>query len=378
MNRRDFLISGLAAGSSALAYGLKPQIQDRVNRVLYDIAQERKDHPLYFDALTFLSGDDADIRRSGLSGFIWDISKGRIEENRYIREINPTLKYMAETLKFLRSNDLGLFLAVKGSSITEAHRNGKTAVIFQSQSAEPFTNDLEMMNVFYEMGLRISQMTHHYGNDFAGGALVKEWTGLTELGYNAIEKMCELGIIPDLSHANEILADDILKTSTIPVIASHTGCRALVNNARCLPDKIIKGIADSGGVVGIFAMSFWLTEENTATNESYIKQIEHVINVGGADAVGISNDYSIAGQPEGVRNNNDNSKVAPLYHPWWKQHEGILGFEKLPEHVFIPDMNNVRRMFVIQKELEKRKYLTTDIEKIMGGNWVRVFTDVLG
>ena len=379
MKRREFLKAGLAAGGTVIMpAGNSSAHQDITAPQFYQTTQEKQSHPLYFDALTFPGSDYSDIRKSGLSGFIWDISIGTVINNKYIRAMKPTLKNMAQLLNFLRNNEHGLFLAVKGSEITEAQKNEKTAVIFQSQSAEIFDDDLDMINVFYEMGLRISQMTHHYGNEFAGGSLVKEWTGLTKPGISAVEKMCELGIIPDLSHANEVLAEDILRTSILPVIATHTACRAIVNNARCIPDKIIKGIADSGGVVGIFAMSFWLTNEDKPTCESYIRQIEHVINTGGIDSVGISNDYTIAGQPDGVKNNNDNSKTAPLYHPWWKQHEGILGFEKLPKHVFIPEMNNVRRFFVIQEELEKRKYSSGDIEKIMGGNWVRVLTETLG
>lgn len=379
MKRREFIKAGLAAGGAVITPGGNSAAHQKITaHQFHQTSQEKQSHPLYFDALTFPGSDYSDIRKSGLSGFIWDISKGTSINNKYLRAMKPTLKYMVRLRSFLRNNEHGLFNAVKGSEIIKAKNNGKTAVIFQSQSAEVFDNDLDMINVFYEMGLRISQMTHHYGNEFAGGSLVKEWTGLTKLGFNAVEKMCELGIIPDLSHANEVLAENILRTSTLPVIATHTACRAIVNNARCLPDNIIKGIADSGGVVGIFAMSFWLTNENKPTCESYIRQLEHVINTGGVDSVGISNDYTISGQPDGIKNDNDNSKVTPLYHPWWKQHEGILGFEKLPKHVFIPEMNNVRRFFVIQKELEKRKYSTGDIEKIMGGNWVRVLTEALG
>jgi len=141
---------------------------------------------------------------------------------------------------------------------------------------------------------------------------------------------------------------------------------------------MIKGVADSGGVTGIFSMSFWLTEDPVPTVDSYIRQLEHVINVGGIDAVGISNDYDIAGQLYAAKLNNDNAEAVKGYFPWWKQHQGLLGFDKLPQHIVIPEMNNIRRFFTLQFALEKKGYKAADIEKILGGNWVRVYTECLG
>ncbi len=370
MKRRDFISTSMtaAAGSALLMNsGASPLARG-----------QEKTQPLYFDGLTFLSGNKEDLKKSGLSGFVWDCSAGIMIERKYVRQLTASLKSLAQTHKFLNENDQGLFLATKGSQIKEAFERGKVAVFLQFQSAEPITADLEVMDAFYEFGLRILQFTHHYGNIFAGGCLVKDWTGLTELGFRAVEKMNALGIIPDLSHGNEVMSLDVLKTSKKPVIISHTGCRALVNNARCTPDSVIKGVADSGGVVGIFSMSFWLTTEAVPTVDSYIAQLEHVIKVGGIDSVGISNDFTLAGDPAAQSVQNDNAKAVQNYFPWWKQHAGVLGFDELPKHCVIPELNNVRRFFTIQSVLEKKGYGSTMIEKIMGGNWVRVLTESLG
>jgi len=161
-------------------------------------------------------------------------------------------------------------------------------------------------------------------------------------------------------------------------VISHTGCRALVNNARCVPDSVIKAVADSGGVVGIFSMSFWLTEDPVPTVDTYIRQLEHVIKVGGTDAVGISNDYDVAGQLQAAALGNNNAEAVKGYFPWWKQHAEILGFDDLPKHVVIPELNDIRRFFTIKAALEKKGFSSSQIEKIMGGNWVRVLTECLG
>jgi membrane dipeptidase len=235
------------------------------------------------------------------------------------------------------------------------------------------------MGVFYELGLRICQVTHHSTNPFGGGSIEKLWTGLTEIGFKAIEKMNELNIIPDLSHGNEVLCRDILKTSKKPVVASHTCCRTIVQNARCITDPVIKGIADSGGLVAIMPLSWWITNDPVPTVDHYVSHLEHVIKIGGIDAVGLSHDQTVAGNLEAAKLNNDNAEAIKLSLEWWKRQQaaGVMGFEELPKHSIIPELNNVRRMFTIQAALEKKGYASAQIEKIMGLNWVRVLTQCL-
>ncbi len=382
MKRRDFVAGGVAAAAAgclaprfAFGRGQEPAaVQDALAAAL----EERKTHPLYFEGMTYFGGTKEPFRNSGLSGLLWDVSAGNMSDGRFIRQLVPTFKSVGAAVKYLRTNDIGMFLATKGSQIKEAHRTGKTAVFLQFQSAEALSDDVDTMDAFYEMGLRILQYTHHYDNAYSGGGLVKEWKGLTDLGRKALEKMNALGIVPDLSHGNEVMGLEVCRLSKKPVIVSHTGCRALVNNARCVADAVIKAVADTGGVVGIFSMSFWLTEDPVPTVDSYIRQLEHVIQVGGIDAVGISNDYDVAGELGALSVGNDNTKAIKGYLPWWKQHSGVLGFDRLPEHCVIPELNNIRRFHTIQAALEKKGFKPVEIEKIMGGNWVRLYTESLG
>ena len=174
MKRREFISKGIsAAAGSAFMLGLGRRGSAQNKEYLSMIAEERKSHPIYFDGLTFFGEDKEGIRKSGLSGLVWDISAGEMVEGKFIRRMIPSLKSTAKALKLLRDNDQGLFLATKGSQVKEAHKAGRTAVFLQFQSLEPITEDLDIMDVFYEMGIRILQITHHYGNPFAGGCLVK-------------------------------------------------------------------------------------------------------------------------------------------------------------------------------------------------------------
>ena len=186
--------------------------------------------------------------------------------------------------------------------------------------------------------------------------------------------------IPALSHVADPTARDVLRLSRKPVIVSHGAARALVNNARCTPDDVIRGVADSGGVMGIFMMSFWLTTDAVPTVDAYVRQIRHVANVGGIDAVGIANDYPVGGEASARAAGNDNAKVIGNYHAWWDSvaRQGVLGFDRRPTHVVIPELNEPRRAFRIHEALDRAGFRPDAVERIMGGNWARVLTASLG
>jgi membrane dipeptidase len=127
-------------------------------------------------------------------------------------------------------------------------------------------------------------------------------------------------------------------------------------------------------------MSFWLTRDNPPTAEHLVAHIRHVIKVGGIDAVAIANDFPMAGQSNLVKLGNDNAEGVKEYLPWWKamRDSGIPGFERPPEHVVIPEFNTIDRLSRIHATLDRAGFRPSEIDRIMGGNWQRVLTDVLG
>lgn len=323
-----------------------------------------------------------DIRASGLSALIADVSSGEAVPTtdgspRWQRTLNATSRSIVATRQKLRQMP-DVFLATDGRQINEAFRNRKTAVFLQVQGGgEIVGEDLSRLDLLRELGLRVLQVTHHHNNPLGGGGLERKLSGLTKLGFEAVERMNALGIIPDLSHASDQTGLDTLKASRKPVIISHGAARALVNNGRCTPDEVIRGVADSGGVMGIFMMSFWLTTEAVPTVESYLRQLRHVMKVGGIDAVGIANDFPLSGERSLIEAKGNNAEAVKNYLPWWDSIAklGVLGFDKRPTHVAIPELNNIRRMHLIHEALERGGFRPREIEKIMGGNWIRVLSE---
>jgi len=105
-----------------------------------------------------------------------------------------------------------------------------------------------------------------------------------------------------------------------------------------------------------------------------------VIKVGGADAVGIANDFPLSGEESLIAAKNNNAEAVKNYFPWWDSvaKMEVLGFDKRPAHVAIPELNNIRRMYTIHEALRKSGFNSRDIEKIMGGNWIRVLAEPVG
>jgi membrane dipeptidase len=375
LTRRAFVRAASIAGAATL---LRPSLLR---------AQDGTPYP-YVDGLCALPEDLADIGRSGLSAFLMDVTAvAPIESEdgtiRYYRSFAATAQSLLDVRRRLMAGEIpGAFLATRGSGIRDAWRQGRTAIFLQFQGAQPLEGDLWRLDLFRELGLRVLQLTHHNANPFAGGALDRNPTGLTPLGFELVAHMNELGIIADVSHGSDATALDVARTSRAPVILSHGAARALLRNARCAPDEVIRAIAATGGVTGIFMMSFWLTDEPVPTVDHLVAQIRHAANVGGIESVGIANDYPVSGEPHLRSLGNDNAEGVKAYHPWWESiaREGIPGFDaaNLPKHVVIPELNDVRRMFRIDDALAAAGFSAADRERIMGGNWIRVLQDVLG
>jgi len=333
------------------------------------------------DGLSFLPENLEEIRQAGLTAMICDVSK--VEE---VRDADGTPRYQRNfgvndasldaAISRIDDSDL-VFVAKRGSDI--GSKPG-CAAFLQFQSCETIGEDLRRIAYFHAKGLRVLQLTHHNDNKFAGGAIETEQSGLTELGRAGIAEMNRVGLLPDVSHGSVPTILEAAQASRSPVVYSHGACRAIVDHPRCITDEGIRAIADKGGVVGIFMMSFWLTTDSQPNIDHLIAHIRHAVNIGGIDAVGISNDFPMAGQENLRRLNNDNAEGVKEYLGWWRAMRklGIPGYEVDPQHVVIPELNNLSRMMTIRDALLDDGFSQTEVSKIMGGNWQKLLVEVLG
>ncbi len=376
MQRRNFL-KQLAGFSSIATLSACSNISNPVTSV------DKK--RLYIDGLSFVPDENFDVKASQLDSFIADISA--IEEVKladgsvnYKRTYQACMKSIKEKNTKMLSAPNTYHIAKKGSDIFTARDDDKCAVFLQIQGADCVEGGLEQVDEFHQLGLRVLQLTHHYNNLYAGGALSLEKQGLSKQGFALIDKLESKNMLIDLSHSSVASAQDTLHRAKGPIVQTHGAAREIINNARCTPDHILKGIADSGGVFGVFMMSWWLTNEKIPRPEHYIAHLKHVKNVAGIDAVAIANDYPLRGHKNALSAGNNNAVAIKGYDSWWQGlgKKGVLGFERDVNHIVIPELNHIKRMRSIEYQLSKAKFTGTEIDKIMGKNWQRVLVDVLG
>jgi membrane dipeptidase len=353
---------------------------------------------LYVDGLSFLPSDLSDVRASKLDAFIADISAietitqadGTLNYKRTFDACIKSIKQAADTVK---DNPEVYLQGLTGADIAQAKQESRTAVYFQIQGADCVEQDIanvdnsahwQQLDSLHQQGLRVLQLTHHYGNQFAGGALDNDGTQglnlpLTPAGHQLIEALNHRNMLIDVSHSSPQTALDTAKASQSPIVQSHGAARKFVNHARCSPDEVIRAIADTGGVFGVFMMSFWLTSKANPSIDDYIRQLEHINRVGGVECVAIANDFSLRGQENLLALNNDNSQGVKEYLDWWHslRARNVLGFELEPQHVVIPELNHIDRMSRIDDALAKARFKSTDRDRFMGGNWQRVLKKVL-
>lgn len=157
-----------------------------------------------------------------------------------------------------------------------------------SEGAHPLLGDPANVDVLFRAGFRMIGLAHFFDNPFVGSAHGLEKGGLTDAGRELVRRMEALGVIVDLAHVSPAGIEDVLGMVTRPVVVSHGGVRGTCNNQRNLSDEQIRGIARTGGVIGI---GYWDTAVCGTEMRYVTAAMRHVISVVGDDHVGLGSDY---------------------------------------------------------------------------------------
>lgn len=248
------------------------------------------------------------------------------------------------------------------SEIEKARAAGRVALIIALEGAEPLGIDLDLLRVFYELGLRSIGLTHARRNAAAAGAVfaanASPPDGLTDFGRDLVHECERLGIIIDLAHINPAGFDEILKITARPPIISHTNARKFYDIDRNVTDVQIRAIGRRGGVVGVNSILV-SPHQNEATIDRFIDHIEHVTELIGIDGVAIGFDF-----------------LEFIYRRWPEKARAEF-HEKSPHVHFIPDLTSHDHTPNLVAKLIERGFSDEQIEKILCGNAMRVFRQLL-
>jgi membrane dipeptidase len=268
------------------------------------------------------------------------------------------------------------------AEVREAHKQGKIAALIGVEGGHMIGNDIRVLRMFGDLGVRYMTLSHFYNDEWADSSTDKPaHNGLTDFGKDIVREMNRQGIMVDISHVSDKTFYDALQVSKAPLFASHSSCRAICNHVRDMSDEMIKALAAKGGVIqinyersfidqaykdaydkasgGVVAAMEKVTKECAGDEacvsrkikdletqmeasgalprvswEKIIEHIDHVVKLVGAEHVGLGSDFDGATMPDGMED-----------------------CSKLPR---------------ITEALMRKGYSDDDLRKILGGNILRV------
>ena len=334
------------------------------------------------------------MRSGGLDSgfFIVYVAQGAVTEDGYTRAYEAAQAKFAGIERMLEKYPEEIELARSPAEVRELVKRGKLVAMIGVENAYPLGERYQYLQEFYDRGVRYVSLTHFGHNHFADsssgkgefeGTAEPEHGGVSELGLRLIDQLNRFGIMIDVSHTSIESTLQAVEASAAPVIASHSGVRALHDNKRNLTDEEIIAIADGGGVVQVVAFDTYMREQTQeekdlvadiraqlgltgdrwyeqatqaqmreirdrraelhsrwprATVSTLVDHIEYVVNLVGIDHVGISSDFGGGG--------------------------GVRGWD------------HAGQTPAVTAELLERGYSMSEIQKIWSENLLRVWTQV--
>lgn len=309
-----------------------------------DILEKMIDSPDYHLA-DWHSYNHTDIPRLQEGGvdvqfFVVWVDPSQYLQNSYQRAMDMINLFKSE----LSLNEGTIVQAGTFSQADAINDENKIAAVLAVEGGHAIENDIAKLKAFHQAGMRYLTITWNNSLDWAVSAQDSRTAtvGLSEFGRKVIRTLDTLGVIIDVSHTGIKTIEDILEVTQNPIIASHSGVRALRNHYRNLYDNQIRAIANSGGVIGVVFYPPFLTSGGTAYISTVVDHIDYIVNLVGIDYAAIGSDF------DGIGTNTVN---------------GLEDVSKFPD---------------LTLELLNRGYSNTEVEKILGANFRRIFEQVCG
>jgi len=260
----------------------------------------------------------------------------------------------------------GLVLATRAEDIRQAKSAGQQAVMFQLEP-QAIGRKLERVELFYGMGVRMMLLTFNTRNFLGDGCGEETDAGLSRFGRELVERLNAVGVLIDLSHCGIKTSLDAIATSTAPVLFNHTGARTLNRLcARLITDEQIRAVADKGGLVGISAIPNQLSSRPDQGIDDLLDHVDYVVRLVGVDHVAIGLDNTFHDQVAMHR------KLAAARPEEFKR----LGITLAAN--FMYGIESPLEWKNIIRGLVARGYRDEEVQKIVGGNALRVIEEVVG
>jgi membrane dipeptidase len=268
--------------------------------------------------------------------------------------VSQVMRVIAGFRAWLGAHPERFVLAGSVADIRRAKREGKLAVAFDLEGSVMLADDLAMVRLYRDLGVRQIHLAYNRDNSVAGGCHGAD-IGLTPLGRQVVAEINAHGMLMDCSHSGFRTSMEIMELSRLPVIFSHANPKALKAHARNITDEQIRACAKTGGIVALSGIGIFLGANDIST-ETLVRHIDYVVERIGVDHVGIGLDYVFDRAADDLPPGTDRAA-------WWPpgneygEGMGIVPPERFPE---------------LTEALLQRNYGEADVAKIIGGNMLRV------
>ena len=320
--------------------------------IVIDGSSVVKQEPAHFDR----------FRAGGVTATNHTVTRPSSDLEQSLREINSARRWIA-------AHPADVLLATRTSDIETAKRTDREAIIFGPQNTEFLGTDLHLLGTAYDLGIRVLQLTYQRQNWVGSGCGERRDGGLTSFGRAFVREMNELGIVVDVSHCGQVTGRDAVDASRAPVILSHAHPNAVAPHARAKDDELIRAIASTGGTIGITAISMFCYDPQAPRVRpglaDFARHLSYLIELVGVDHVAIGLDFDETNTPEKYA-------ADQAAHPEIYTDTAAFGWDDRRIH----ELTHAGETPAVTRALVSLGLSDEDIVKILGGNVMRVFSQV--
>lgn len=284
---------------------------------------------------------------------------------------------IAQAYAYVEALDGQLMMVRKAADVERAHRERKYGILFDFQNTTPYGDDLDRINHFHDLGVRMVQLTYNLRNLVGDGCTEAHQGGLSYFGREVVRRLNELKTLVDVSHCSEQVGWDALKVSAAPIVVSHSSSKAVCYHDRGKTDELAKAVAGRGGYFGVVIIPGFISESTEPTLDDFARHVEHLVDLIGIDHVGIGTDK--AGPGPGTESLVEYPATMPKRPAGAFNWAGFRDKEhRLTSQYHLNGYENFGDWPNLTVHLAQRGFNEEELRKLLGLNFLRVFRDVVG
>ncbi len=277
-------------------------------------------------------------------------------------DCNETLAHIGKWNRWFREHADLILPVSDASDIENAHQSGRTGIILGFQNSSPIEDDLNLIEIFHRLGVRIMQLTYNNQNLIGTGCYEKNDAGLSKFGRIVVREMNHLGMIVDVSHTSERTCFDAIEFSDRPIAITHANPLSFRNEVRNKSDDLLRELASSGGMLGFSLYPLHLANGTNCKLSEFCEMVSRTADLIGVNHLGLGTDLCLGWGDEYLNymrsgtwdepKKEQTSAKWPNYPTWFNK----------PEHIWN-----------VADGLTQNGFSNEEVAMIMGKNWFEFF-----